>query len=234
MGAIYKKEMRSYFLSPIAYVFMGTFMLITGIFFSLTNIVGLSTNFASTLGTVTFVFIIIVPILTMGSFAREKKDKTDQLLLTSGVSVRDIVLGKYFSAATVFLVTLVVSLIFPFIISLFGVAVFGEIVCVYIGFFLLGLAMIAIGMFVSACTESQVVAAILTAAIMLVMWVGDAALTLVSSEFFRNVLAWLSLFDRLEPFILGKLSLVHIVYYISFICIFVYAAYLCVEKRRWS
>lgn len=234
MEAIYKREIRSYFLSPIAYVFIGTFMLIAGIFFSLTNILGLNTNFASTIGSVTFIFIIIVPVLTMRLFAKEKKEKTDQLLLTSGVSVQSIVLGKYFAAISVFLFTLLTSLIFPFIISFFGAAILGEVVSAYIGFCLLGFVMIAIGMFVSASTENQVVAATLTAAIMLLMWIADAALSLVSNIIIKNILLWFSLFDRLEPFILGKLSLSGVVYYLSFIIIFVYASYLKIERSRWS
>ena len=234
MNAVYKRELRSYFLSPIAYIFMGTFMLIAGVFFSLTNIIGLSTDFSFTLGSLTFVFMIIIPILTMRLFSLEKKEKTDQLLLTSSISVKDIVLAKYFAAATVYTVTLVVSLIFPFIIGLFGAALFGEVLCAYIGFFLLGLVMTAIGMFISTLTESQVVAAIITAAVMLVIWVGDAALTLIPESFVVDVLAWFSLFNRLEPFILGKLNLTHVVYYCSFIFLFVYAAYVSVEKRRWS
>lgn len=234
MSAIYKRELRSYFFSPIAYIFMGSFMLIAGIFFSLSNIRGLSVNFSSTLGSLTFVFMIIVPILTMRLLAQEKKEKTDQLLLTSAVSIKDIVLAKFLSAASVFLATLIVSLIFPFIISLFGAPVFGEILCAYIGFFLLGLVMIAIGMFISSITESQVVAAISTAAIMLLMWVGDAAISLVPSNWIGNVLEWFSLFTRLEPFILGKLSIVPVIYYISFVGVFIYATYISIEKRRWS
>jgi len=234
MSAIYIRELRSYFLSPIAYIFMGTFMLITGIFFSLTNIIGLSTNFASTLGSLSFVFMIVVPILTMRLFSQEKKEKTDQLLLTAGVSAQDIVLAKYFSASSVFLITLFVSLIFPFIISIFGASMFGEIFSAYIGFMLLGLVMIAIGMFISTLTESQVVAGILTAAIMLLMWVADAALSLIPSSIISEILSWFSLFERLEPFVLGKLPLTNIIYYLSFMGIFIYASYISVEKRRWS
>ncbi len=234
MNAIYKREVKSYFLSPVAYIFIGAFMLIAGIFFSLTNIIGLNANFSATLGSLTFVFMIIIPILTMRLFAMEKKEKTDQLLLTSSVSVQNIVLAKFLSAITVFAATLLLSLVFPFIISLFGTAVFGEILCSYFGFFLLGSVMTAIGMFISALTESQITAAIITAAVMLLLWIGDAAITLVSGSFWVGILSWISLFQRLEPFILGKLNLVNIIYYISFICFFVYASYISIEKRRWS
>ncbi|MEX1377070.1 MAG: ABC transporter permease [Eubacteriales bacterium] len=234
MKAIYIRELKSYFLSPIAYAFMGTFMLIGGIFFSLTNIIVLSTNFASTLGSLSFVFVIVVPILTMRMFSQERKDKTDQLLLTSGVSVRDIILAKYFSASTVFLVTLLLSLIMPVIIGIFGAPIFGEILCAYIGFLLLGLVMIAVGMFISTTTDSQITAAILTAAFMLLIWVADAAISLVSNNAIVNMLSWLSLFERLEPFILGTFSTANIVYYISFIVLFIYMSFLSIEKRRWG
>ena len=234
MSAIFKRELRGYFLSPIAYIFIGTFILIAAIFFSLTNIIGLSSNFSTTLGSLSFIFMIIVPILTMRLFSQEKKDKTDQLLLTSGVSIKEIVLAKYFSASTVYLIALAVSLIFPSIINMFGTSVFGEILCAYIGFLLLGLVMITIGMFISTLTESQVVAAILTGGIMLLMWVADAALSLLPYNLIKDLLSWLSLFDRLEHFILGNLSLTHVIYYLSFIVIFLYATYIGVEKRRWN
>ena len=234
MKAIYIRELKSYFLSPIAYVFIGTFMLTAGIFFSLSNIIALSANFASTLGSLSFVFMIVIPILTMRMFSQERKEKTDQLLLTSAVPIRDIVLAKYFSAATVFIITLSISLIMPVIIGIFGAPMFGEILCAYTGFMLLGLAMIAIGMFISTTTESQITAAILTAALMLLIWVADAAISLVANNFIGNVLSWLSLFERLNPFVLGTFSTANIVYYISFAALFIYASYLSIEKRRWS
>jgi len=234
MGAIFKRELRSYFLSPIAYVFAGTFMLIAGIFFSITNILNLNSNFSETLGSLTFVFMITIPVLTMRLFSQEKKEKTDQLLLTSGVSVYGIVLGKYFAASVVYFVTLIISLIFPLIISYFGVVLFGEMVSAYTGFLLLGLVMTAIGMFVSTLTESQVIAAISTSAIMLMLWIGDSALDLVTNASAKNVLDWFSLFNRLEPFVLGRLPLENIIYYISFAVIFVCTSYFSVEKRRWS
>ncbi|MBN2878638.1 MAG: ABC transporter permease [Clostridia bacterium] len=233
MKAVLKKEIRGYFLSPIAYIFSGTFMLIAGIFFSLTNILGLSSDFSSTLGSLTFVFIIIIPVLTMRMISQEQREKTDQLLLTSGVPIFSIILGKYFAAVIVYIAALGLSLVFPITISLFGTALFGELLCSYIGFLLLGLVMIAIGMLISSLTQSQITAAILTAAAMLLLWVADAALSLITNEGLRNILSWFSFFSRLEPFILGKLAVDNVVYYISFAGFFVYTSYLAVEKRRW-
>ena len=167
-------------------------------------------------------------------FSQEMKDKTDQLLLTSSVSIKDIVLAKYSAAATVFLIALAVSLIMPMIIGIYGSSLFGEVLCAYIGFTMLGLAMNAIGMFISTTTDSQITAAILTAGIMILLWVADAAISLVQSDMMSNILSWFSVFDRLEPFILGKLSLSNLVYFISIIVLFIVASYINIEKRRWS
>jgi len=233
LKAVFKKEIRGYFLSPIAYIFAGAFMLIAGIFFSLSNIMGLSSDFPSTLGSLTFVFIIIMPVLTMRMISQEQREKTDQLLLTSGVPVFSIILGKYFAAVIVYIAALALSLLFPIIIGFFGAVLFGELICSYTGFLLLGLVMIAIGMLISSLTKSQITSAILTAAAMLLLWVADAALTLIPNEGLRNILSWFSFFSRLEPFILGKLAVENVVYYLSFACFFVYTAYLAVERRRW-
>lgn len=234
MIAIWKREVQSFFLSPIAYIFIGAFMLIAGIFFSVYNIASMSASFNSTLGTMSFVFMLVVPVLTMKLFSEERKNRTDQLLLTSPVSVWDIVLGKYLAAVTVFAVTLLISLIFPIILSLFGQPAYGEIITGYIGFFLLGSALISIGVFISSVTESQVIAAIGTFFILLLIWMGDYAISLVKIPEIVRILRWVSLYTRFDPYTVGKLSLTPTFYFISFIGIFVYLTVRNVERRRWS
>ncbi len=234
MFAIWKREVQSYFLSPVAYIFIGFFMLVCGIFFATGNILPQNASFNATLGTISFLFLMVVPILTMRLLSEERKNKTDQLLLTSPVSVSAIVVGKYLAAVTVFAVTLLVSLVYPLVLAIFGQPSFGEIFTGYIGFFLLGCALISIGVFISALTESQVIAAVSTFFILLILWSGSFAISLVKVPWIAAVLKWLSVYTRFVPFTTGVLSLTPTVYFISFSAIFVFLAIRSVERRRWS
>lgn len=234
MIAVWKREVQSYFLSPLAYIFIGAFMIIAGIMFASGNIMANNVSFNSTLGSLTFVFMLLVPLLTMKLISEDKKSKTDQLLLTSPLTVPAIILGKYFAAVTVFVVTLVISFVFPIVLAIFGAPAFGEIISGYIGFFLLGCALIAIGVFISSITESQVIAALVTFFILLIMWMGDVALSLIPYQWLVTILKWLSIYTRLSPFSIGLIAITPIIYFISIATIFVFLAVRSMEKRRWS
>jgi len=173
MFAIIKKEFRAYFSSPTGYVFMGFFLLLTGFFFVMTNVFPNSSDYNAVLGSITFIFLIVVPVLTMRLISEETKQKTDQLLLTSPLSLSKMVLGKYLAAVAVFLLTLLVTAIYPILLSFFGPIGTWEILGAYIGFFLLGSSFIAVGLFVSSMTDNQVVAAIVTFVSLLMMWLID-------------------------------------------------------------
>jgi len=173
MLAVFKRELKAYFASPTGYIFMGFFLLISGIFFALSNLLTGSPNYLSVLSSITFVFLIVVPILTMRLMSEESRQKTDQLLLTSPLSVTGIVLGKYFAAVMVFLLTLLITCLYPIILSFFGTIAVWEIVGGYIGFFLLGAAFISIGLFISSLTDNQVIAAVVTFGALLFIWILD-------------------------------------------------------------
>lgn len=175
MQAIFNRELKSYFTSAIGYIFMAVFLIISGIFFVLSDILVSQPTpyFTSVLSNITFVFLILVPILTMRTISEESHQKTDQLLLTSPVSITEIVLGKYFAAVVLFLITLLVTCIYPLMLSIFGSIAVWEIIGGYIGFALFGCSLIAIGIFVSSLTESQVTAAVGTFGILLFIWVID-------------------------------------------------------------
>ncbi len=162
MTAIYKRELKSYLTSMIGYLFIFFILVLTGIYFSAYQLSAAYPKFEYTLSAVTFVFLIGVPILTMRVLAEERKQKTDQLLLTAPVSVGNIVIGKYLALVTVYAIPILVMCIYPLIMSKFGTVAFGSAYTAILGFFLLGCANIAIGVFMSALTESQVIAAVLT------------------------------------------------------------------------
>ncbi len=234
MLAVWKREVQSYFLSPLAYIFIGAFMVVAGIMFTANNVVAMSVSFSSTLSSMTFVFMLLVPLLTMKLLSEDRKSKTDQLLLTSPVSIFSIVLGKYLAAITVFVATLLLSLVFPIILSIFGMPALGEIIAGYLGFFLMGCSLIAVGVFISSITESQVIAALVTFFVLLLMWIGNVALSLISNKILVSVLEWFLVYSRINSFVLGLLSITHIVYFISFSFVFLFFAVRSIERRRWS
>ena len=162
MTAIYKRELKSYLTSMIGYLFIFFILVLTGIYFSAYQLSAAYPKFEYTLSDLTFVFLIAVPILTMRVLAEERKQKTDQLLLTSPVSVGGIVLGKYLALVTVYAIPMGVICLYPIVMSKFGTVSFASAYTAILGFFLLGCANIAIGVFFSSITESQVIAAVLT------------------------------------------------------------------------
>ena len=162
MTAVYKRELRSYLTSMTGYLFIFFILLLTGIYFSAYQLDIAYPKFEYTLSAMTFVFLICVPILTMRTLAEERKQKTDQLLLTSPVSVGKIIMGKYLALVTVFAVPMAIICLYPLVMSKFGDISFGTAYTAVLGFFLLGCANLAIGVFISSLTESQVIAAVLT------------------------------------------------------------------------
>lgn len=162
MTAVYKRELRSYLTSMVGYLFIFFILLLTGIYFSAYQLAAAYPKFEYTLSALTFVFLISVPILTMRVLAEERKQKTDQLLLTAPVSVGQIVLGKYLALVTTFAIPMVIMCFYPLLMSKFGTVSFAGAYTGILGFFLLGCANLAIGVFVSSLTESQVIAAVLT------------------------------------------------------------------------
>ncbi|HZJ57850.1 MAG TPA: ABC transporter permease [Clostridia bacterium] len=173
MLAIYKRELRAYFTSSTGFIFMGFFLILSGFFFAMTNLFPASPNYNSVLGSITFIFLIVVPILTMRLMPDDKRQRTDQLLFTSPLSLTGIVLGKYLAAVSVFVLTLLITCVYPIILSFFGNLAIWEIVGGYIGFLLLGSAFIAIGLLVSTFTDNQVIAAVITFSALLFMWIID-------------------------------------------------------------
>ncbi|MGI6538378.1 MAG: ABC transporter permease [Caldicoprobacterales bacterium] len=182
MLAIIKKELLTYFKSMTGYIFMACLLFFVGLFFVLSNLMMASPQYIDVLSNITFVFLLVVPILTMRLIAEEARQKTDQLLLTSPLSLVKIVLGKYFGAVLVFLLTLIISFIYPIILTTMGSINWGEIIGGYIGFFLFGCALIAVGLFISSTTESQVIAAVVTFSALLLLWFIDAIINSLPTD----------------------------------------------------
>lgn len=174
MLAMFLKELRSYFTSAIGYIFIGTFLLIAGIFFVLNNLLSSNPAYNSTLQSLVTIFLFIVPILTMKIMSEETKTKTDQLLFTAPIKITDIVLGKYFAALAIFSISLLITVLYPLILSTLGTISVSEIFTGYIGIFLLGATLISIGLFVSSLTENQVTSAVISFGVFLFIFLIDS------------------------------------------------------------
>lgn len=191
MLAVYKKELRSYLTSMIGYVFIAFILLILGIYFTAYNLQYASPDFGAMLSAVTFLFLVITPVLTMRILSEEKKNKTDQLLLTSPVPVWKIILGKYLSMITIYLIPIVIAGCYPFIMGRYGTVSYTATYTAVFGFFLLGCAQIAVGLFLSSVTESQNIAAVITFGALFCSYVMDGISTFFSSTSTASFVAFL-------------------------------------------
>lgn len=167
MGAIYKKELKSYFTSMLGCVFLAILLLITGIYFIIVNMLNMYAEMSTTLGAITFVIVLSIPIITMRTLAEENRQKTDQLLFTAPVSVTKVVLGKYLALVTLYGIAMAVLCIYPIIMNMYGNAQLAQSYSSILGFFLMGSAYIAIGVFISSLTESQVIAGVISFIVMI-------------------------------------------------------------------
>lgn len=203
MKAILKHELSSYFTNLTAYIFGAFLLLFAGIYTMVYNLRSAITNFEYVLGGMSFVFLIIVPILTMRVLAEERRQKTDQLLYSLPISMTEVVLGKYIAMLVMLLIPTAIISTYPIILSSFGSvylpAAFGSIV----GFFFLGATLIAIGMFVSSITESQAVAAGLCFVVMLLNYFLSSLAGYVSSTAVASLLAFTVLVILLSFIIRG-------------------------------
>ncbi len=173
MSAIFKKEIRTYFTTLTGYIFLGFFVAVMGIYFMINNIgdgSALNVNYIGTLTYSASTFWILIPVLTMRLFAEEAKQRTDQLLFTSPVRVSDIVLGKFFAAGALFLTGVIITCIFPAVLSRYADIGMARTLNALFGYVLMGLALISVGIFISVLTDNQIIAAVVTFAAVFVMF----------------------------------------------------------------
>lgn len=224
MWTIFKKELKTYFLSPIGYIAVGLFLVIYSVFFFLTTIqygeVDLGNLYYAT---ARYGLLLIIPILTMRMFAEERKTGTEQLLLTSPRSVTSIVLGKFFAAVAVILITLVISFMYFAIVSFFGNANIVTVLVTMLGFLLLGMAAISVGTLASSITENQIIAAIITIAFLVIPWF----LPDIDSAF-----SSINLMDKFMKFPYGLISITDVVGLVSFTIMCILITILFMKRRK--
>ena len=218
MKAVFKKEIRAYFVSPVGYAFLIVFSLISAALLTVEMIYASQANmlqfFSNFFTRIIIVFMFLIPILTMKIFSEERKAKTDQSLFTSPVSTTGVVMGKFFAAFCIFAMAVAVTFIYVIIINLFSSVDFLVLFGNYLGLFLLGAAFISIGMFISTLTENQIIAAVISFAVMIVL-ISVYYLKAFASGFFEKAIEFVSVIDRYMDFNEGLLNFSSILFFIS-------------------
>jgi ABC-2 type transport system permease protein len=253
--AIYRKEMGHYFVSPIAYVVVGVFLILSAFFFNYFLSAVIRDSYQMELqgmrfgmpadidmpsqvmraffGLLSTLILFLTPILSMGVYAEERKRGTMELLMTSPVTELQIVLGKFFASLTLFAIMLVPTasyLIFMYVRS-DPMPPWRVMLAGYTGIFLMGAALLALGAFVSSLTENQIIAAVLTFAAILMIWVLDLGRSATGG--LGEVLAYLSVIHHYEDFTRGVIDTSSLIYYVSFVLFFVFLTVRSVDSMRW-
>lgn len=236
MWAIYKRELKSYFRSFIGFLFIAATLFFVSLYFFVYNMLSGYPYISYAISSVTFLFMITVPILSMRILAEEKHSKTDQLILTAPVSVGGIVMGKFLALLTIFLIPTAVVCTYPLIMKGFGSVPMGESYLAVLAFFLYGMTSIAIGLLISSLTESQVIAAVVSFLVLFLGYMMSSICNLISST--GNLLTKiLGCFDLATPFnemLNGTLNLQSVIYYITLTALALFLAVQAIQKRRYS
>lgn len=254
--AIFKRELAAYFRSPMGYVIFAIFMAVTGLYFA-SGILG---SYIDLVGEISFLqsfLFIIIPMLTMRSFSEDRKNGTEVLLFTSPASTLEIVLGKYLAAFGLFVIMTSGTLVHILITALYDGVIDISVLGVYVGFIFLGGAYVAIGVFTSAMTENQIIAAVISFVIMLMLMLldfvsslfGTMVSTLIDKINFvglsdtqieaagkavTDAIQWLNPTTRIGNYINGIFEVAPLIFFVSLVAAFIYLTNRVIEKRRWS
>lgn len=247
MFAIFKKELRAYFINPVGYVYVGVFLTAAALICAYTTIQKASYDTSAYFQYLLFAFVILIPLLTMRLFSEERKMRTEQLLLTSPVSITGMVFGKYLAALSLFAATVLASCVNFFPLFSYAVSeratsttdahvgpVGGQMVGCLFGVLLIGAAFIAVGLFISSLTENQLSAAVITIGVLVGMMLIGVFNTYIAAAPVRAVLSWISILSRYEGFSLGLFDFAAVVYYLSISGVFLFLTVRVYEKRRWG
>lgn len=234
MGAIFRREVQSYFTSPIGYIFLAAFYAFSAFFFVTSSLQSGSTKMDTMFSQLMIILVVLIPILTMRTMSEDKKSKTDQCLLTAPVSLGGIVAGKFLAALLVYTCAVLVTVVYAIILSAYAEMDWLVIIGNIIGLELFGAAFIAVGIFCSSLTENQVVAAVIS-------FIGILALNMLSLiggllpwEWLTNIFEKISFYERYSGFTYGLFDLSNVLFFVSAIVVFLFFTVRVLEKRRWS
>ncbi len=239
MTAILKREFASYFTSPLGYVYLAVFYGFSGLFLWLTCLTTGAASLSSTFLWMFFIMMILIPVLTMRTMADDKRQKTDQLTLTSPISLFGLVAGKFLAAFAIFLIGALILLIYAVFLSVavgnagnvFGWAsVWGN----FVGIILMGGVFISAGIFISGLTENQMIAAIGSIGANILLCLFDIISGYVPVQWLSDIINSLSVFYKYREFTFGIFSFKNILFFLSLIVIFNFLTMRVIERRRWS
>mgnify|MGYP003096624643 FL=1 len=234
MFAIFKRELKAYFTSPLGYVFLAIFYAFSGLFFYIFSLSVGSTDISSVFLMMFMVLMVFVPLLTMRLLSEDKKQKTDQLILTAPVSLLSIVMGKFLAAYAIFAIGVAVMPVYGFVMSTFATVSWLPIWGNTVGLLLLGGIFVSIGLFISSLTENQMIAAIGGFFINLMILLMNTLKSAIPNGFLQDVLSSISVYSRYSEITSGIFSLSSLIFFVSVIFIFLFLTVRVLEKRRWA
>ena len=253
--AIVERELRAYFISPVAYVVLTIFVFLSGIFFQtiLNQVMQMATVSAlqsqrfgtgpqpidmpglvsrSFMGTLSVILLFMLPMITMALFSEEKRRGTIELLLTAPLTDLQVVAGKFLAAVSFYSIMLATTWVPISVLFIYGDPAWGPILTGYLGLLLYGVALLALGLFVSTLTENQIVAAVLSFGAILMLWMVDVVAQSATSTT-RAVLTYLSILGHLDDFIKGVLASSHVIFYLSLMSLGLFLTYRSIDSMRW-
>lgn len=242
MNAIFKREVSSYFNSLIGYIFLAAFFAASGILFSITsvtrnqqsNVLTLTTDMSTMFSLLFYVLLVLIPILTMRTLSEDKRNKTDQLLLTAPVSLGSLVLGKFFAALLIYVMGVCMTLIYAIVLSFFAEVAWLEVMGNVVGLLLVGSAFIALGIFISSLTENQVIAAVGGFIAMCALYLISAIASIIPIDWIAKIFNHLSFTDRYYSFTYGIFNFSNVIFFLSWMVIFLFLTVRVLERRRWN
>lgn len=234
MFAIFRRELLSFFSSPIVYIYLAVFYVFAGFFFFAGPLWYGYTQLLTVYSNLFSVVLFLIPILTMRLMSEEKKHRTDQALLTAPVSLSGIVLGKFLATLVVYILSLAVTLVFALVVAALSTANWLSVFCNLAALLLLGMAHIAICLFISSLTENQVIAAIGGFASAFILLMVGSLKSIVQNPFWQKIISALSFSDRYNSMVIGMFDLADVVFFLSVCAMFLFLTMRSLDKRRWS
>ena len=234
MIAIINREFSTYFNSPIGYIYLTVYFFFAGLYFTLYTILQQRADITPVFSNMFIIILFVIPVLTVRLLSEDKKNKTDQILLTAPITLLSLVLGKFFAAVSVYILGLTITIVYGLIVHYFTPLNWAIIWGNYIVMLLLGMALISIGMFISSLTENQVIAAIGGFAVALLLLFIDMLASFTEDPFIKQILFEISFMRHFESFPSGVFNFSGVFFFLSVISIFVFLTIRVLEKRRWG
>ncbi|MEE1060801.1 MAG: ABC transporter permease [Ruminococcus sp.] len=234
MSAILKRELSSYFSSAVAYVVMAVYFFFSGMFFYIICVESDSASLSYVLGNMFMIILFVIPIITMKTFSEEKRQRTDQALLTSPASLFEIVMGKFLGAFVLYALCSLIFLVYAVVISFFTTPQWSVVLCTELGLLLLGAALIAINVFISSLTESMIIAAVAGMGIGLLIYMLNSFSNYVTITWISNLITKIDFLTYYTNFTYGMLNIADVIFFASVAGLFLFFTSRVLEKKRWS